>query len=1035
MKTLDLHLVSTKITGLLLGAMILFSLIFSTLTACTDSAAAAQANGAGAQLSRVEPSAYVKPEPGGAGILNPDAEVRGVWIASVMNLHYPSEKGLDSLTLAAELDAILDNCEENGFNTVYFQVRPAADALYRSELFPTSAYLTGEQGAALPDEFDPLAYLLQEGHARNIRVHAWVNPLRVTASGSPSKPETDVKALAESHPARKNPDWAIPYADGKLYFDAGIPAVRQYVIDGVAEIVRNYDVDGVIFDDYFYPYPTTEKVNGKNVKVPFDDDASFAAFGEDFENRDDWRRDNINQLVEGCYRVIKSIDDECQFGIAPFGIWQNDDGENGGSATSGLASYSEIYCDALAWIEGGYIDYIAPQIYWRFSSTAAPYDVLVRWWNARVDGTGVDLLISHGVYNYATWTDPEGEISQQIEYARSELGYRGSIHYGYPDIVANTKGLADELKAMYAGEIIYTAPVSNGMALTVTSPRSGSWIDAASTYLIGASDPTKPLRFEGQPVSRTKSGYFSLYVSLEEGENKFTFTYDGTEIPYILHRGVRPDSGTTATDKVLDGYVLSVSAPSGDVAAAAGSRVTLTCTAPVGSTVTAALGGQTVTLQNSGKVKGKTGYTADTYSGSFTLPAAGEGEIYSLGNVTFRAVRGNENATARGPLVRVLGKNAVIPVEVTRDHAELKLSYTSWYYDDFTPQVAGMRDYAVSQANGYYLLRVGGYMATENVRELAGNTEIGIANVRAVTVGSAGSHTLVAIDAENTIPMNGYCENGIFYISLYNVNTASVGKITLGENPLFTGAEWVKSTKANSIKIALTLRDPDNFYGFEFDYSDEGMTLVLLRNPVKLPADGLPLFGKTIVLDAGHGGTDSGALGAQGAGSGYAAVDEADLNLAITLRAAEALRQLGANVVLTRDGDTTVSIDQRIALLGELEPDLSISIHQNSMPYASDITRIRGLVGLYYADAGRLLTQCISSATATALNRYERDFAEQRLALCRNARFPSTLIEVGFITCVEEYEKMLNAEAIAQAGDAIARGVLDYYAAQAKWVK
>ena len=1030
METHDLQLLSPKIASLLLAAMILFSPIVSTLTACTDSSAAADANAAQPTLDRVEPIEYVAPEQGGEGILNPDAEVRGVWIASVMNLHYPSEAGLDALTLAAELDAILDTCEENGFNAIYFQVRPTADALYRSTLFPTSRYLTGEQGSELPDGFDPLAYLLEEAHARNIRVHAWVNPLRVT-SGSASKPETDVEALAENHPARQNPDWVIPYADGKLYFDAGLPEVRQYVIDGVAEIVRNYDVDGVIFDDYFYPYPTTEKVDGKSVKVAFDDDDTYAAYGGGAD-RDDWRRENINALIEGCYLAIKAIDEECLFGIAPFGIWQNDDGENGGSATSGLSAYDEIYCDALAWIEGGYIDYIAPQIYWRFSTAVAPYDVLVRWWNAQVDGTGVDLLISHGVYNYATWTDPAGELSQQIEYARSELGYRGSIHYGYPDIVANTNGLTDELRAMYAEEIIYTDPVSNGAKLQVTSPANGAWIDGASTYLIGSSDPTKTLLFDGRPVSRTKSGYFSLYVDLAEGENSFVFTYDGEEIPYVINRGIRPSTGGTTTE-TLDGYLIRVGAPASDVSAAAGSKLTLSCTAPIGSTVVAIVGNQSVTLQEEGKSSGRKDYTAAVYSGSVTLPAAAEGEIYSLGTITYRASRGNESAIIRGADVRVMGSGAVIPVEVTRDHAELKLGYNTWYYDDFTPQVAGMRDYAVSQANGYYLLRVGGYIAQTNVRELDAGTEIDIAAIRQIAVGTAEGNTVILIDAKNTIPMNGYCENGIFYLSLYNVDTSWTGEIQMRENPLFTKVAWAKSTKANSIKLALTLRDPANFYGFEFDYAEGGMTLVYLRNPQVLPDSDTPLTGKTIVLDAGHGGSDSGAIGPQGAGSGIAAVDEADLNLAITLAAAEELRRLGANVILTRDADVTVDINARVILLDELEPDLSISIHQNSMPYSTDITRVRGLVGLYYADAGRLLTECVSASTAAALNRYERDPAEQRLALCRNARFPSTLIEVGFITCVEEYEKMQNADVIAATGEAIAQGVLDYYAAQAQW--
>lgn len=717
--------------------------------------------------------------------------------------------------------------------------------------------------------------------------------------------------------------------------------------------------------------------------------------------------------------------------MAPFGIWQNNDGKNGGSDTSGLNAYNQIYCDALAWIEGGYIDYIAPQIYWRFSTSAARFDVLTRWWNAQVDGTGVDLLISHAIYRYDNdWTDPSGEITEQIEYARSELGYRGSIHYGYAALKVNANGVADELRAIYADEIIYTDPVSNGASLTVASPANGAWIDASSTYIIGASDPTKTLLFEGRPVSRTKSGYFSLYTALKEGENVFTFTYDGQGITYTVNRGVRPSTGTGSSVIDMGAYRITVNAPSDDLAVAGGTEVTLSCTAPSGSTVTATVAGTVVSLKATSVPAGDSSYLAVTYTGSYTLPYAPDGQVVDLGNVIYQATRGRgETAAAQGARLRTMGKDAVIPIEVIDDSTEMKLGYNTWYYDDFTPQAAGMRDYAVSQGNGYYRLRVGGYIKNENIRELQAGTTIDIADIAGIWVGVSGEHTVITVDAGVTIPMNGYVENGIFYLSLYNINADWTGSIVLADNPLFTSASWAKSTKANSIKLALTLRDVNNFYGFTFDYDETGRTLVRLRNPSGLASGDAPLSGKVIVLDAGHGGADTGALGA------WAGMNEADLNLAITLEAARALRALGAEVILTREADVTVDINDRVAMLDQIAPDLSISIHQNSMPYATDITKVRGLVGLYYADAGKLLTECVSASVSKTLNRYERTPSEQRLALCRNARFPSTLIEVGFITCIEEYEKMQSADVITATGDAVAEGVLAYYRAQEQWVK
>ncbi|MBQ3127070.1 MAG: family 10 glycosylhydrolase, partial [Clostridia bacterium] len=201
---------SIKFTTLLLGALLLLTPLLATaLTACAETAAAEPQS-----IAHVETAAYDAADPAGVGILNPDAEVRGVWIASVLNINFPSEPGLGAAALADELNKIVLTCLDTGINTIYFQVRPTADALYRSDLFPTSRYLTGEQGKALPGDFDPLDYLLTLAHANNIRVHAWVNPLRITA-GTAIKPETDVKDLAPTHVARTFTDWAIPYADGK----------------------------------------------------------------------------------------------------------------------------------------------------------------------------------------------------------------------------------------------------------------------------------------------------------------------------------------------------------------------------------------------------------------------------------------------------------------------------------------------------------------------------------------------------------------------------------------------------------------------------------------------------------------------------------------------------------------------------------------------------------------------------------------------------------------------------------------------------
>jgi uncharacterized lipoprotein YddW (UPF0748 family) len=222
--------------------------------------------------------------------------------------------------------------------------------------------------------------------------------------------------------------------------------VRSLITEGVAEIVTNYDVDGIIFDDYFYPYPSSDSSS------IFNDNSSYIEYAEDGMSLDDWRRENVNSIIRNVYAAVKSIDENCLFGVSPFGIWKNGTGGEDGSATTGLESYSSIYCDTVTWINNGYVDFVAPQLYWQFDSDSAPYAALCDWWDNAVSGTDVKLMISHGVYRYeeGEWDDPSSEILRQIEYAAEKKSYKGSLFYGYDEIKTNARGVADEIAQAYA---------------------------------------------------------------------------------------------------------------------------------------------------------------------------------------------------------------------------------------------------------------------------------------------------------------------------------------------------------------------------------------------------------------------------------------------------------------------------------------------------------------------------------------------------------------------------------------------------------
>lgn len=929
-------------------------------------------------------------------------EERGIWIASVFNINFPSKSGLSAEQLRAELDDIVETADSVGLNSIYFQVRPSSDALYDSKIFPVSKYL----GDTLPEGFDPLAYIIERAHERGIALHAWINPLRASADTN------DLSKLPEHSPARKNPSYSVAYKSQR-YYDCGIPEVRQLVADGIAEIINNYDIDGIIFDDYFYPYPE----NG----VSFDDGATFQKYGGAYSDIGDFRRDSVNKLVKLCYDTVKALDPECRFGIAPFGIWKNDDGKNGGSATNGLSSYSAIYCDTLAWIKGGYVDYVAPQIYWQFSTSVARYDVLVRWWNAVLsEYPNVDLYISHAAYRASEWAS--GEIRNQIEYARSERAYAGSILYGYASVKADEAGLAADLKKAFSSDIVYTSIYSDGSPVSINTPQNGAYVDSTGTYLIGTCDPGFPLYFNGKPVSVTKSGLFSVYTAISEGENRFVFSQNGTETVHIINGGKKNTSGGwTGYATLPDFRIVSVS-PSLKTIVNGGETLSLSVTAPHGAEVTATLGNYTIKLNPTINPVGKAENYKEIYAGELTLPEVSS--LTSLGCIVFNASRNGRTASLQGAEISVLEKNGSFPVSVKNDDTLLKISPTSWYYDDFKPQASGMTDNAVRLENGFYKLRMGGYISASNAEIVSG--DVPLADVSRMFMHYTYETTTLRFYTGVNVPVHTAVTGGKFIVTLFNCSSVNPDAYVFHRsNPLFSDFSVTCDQKTQTVTYSFEMYDAENYYGCRFLYKDEAVC-VILTNPVGFERENM-LTGKTIVLDAGHGGTDPGALGP------VRGFSEKDINLAIVLEAQNRLELAGARVILTRSDDSYVSIDDRMARYNEICPDLAVSVHQNSMDFSADITKIRGLVSLWFADSGRMLAECVSSGISGKIGRLERPVAQQRLAMLRNPKFPASLVEVGFITCVEEVEVM-RKHGVSDAAAGICDAVFNFFTRQQDYI-
>jgi len=359
----------------------------------------------------------------------PKREFRGVWMHTV---HFDYSK-MTKEELQKHWTDMLDIFESSGNNAIIFQIRPTADAFYISELEPWSRILTGEQGKAPYPLWDPLAFMIEETHKRAMEFHAWLNPYRVSYRNN------DTDLLSENHLFFQRPDMFVFYGR-QIYFDPGHPDSREHIYKVVADIVKRYDIDAIHMDDYFYPYPTRVS--------EFPDSASFAQFNRGFtpEQRDDWRRDNVNLLMRDLNDTIKSIKPWVKFGISPFGIWRNNDVDPRGSNTrGGVQNYDDLFADIRLWVENGWVDYNAPQLYWYIGHPRACYAALHEWWGD--NGFGRHLYIGQSIW--AQLTPPDDEPSQmhtKIRMGREHPNVHGNIWWSGDGMTRNPGGFLDSLR-------------------------------------------------------------------------------------------------------------------------------------------------------------------------------------------------------------------------------------------------------------------------------------------------------------------------------------------------------------------------------------------------------------------------------------------------------------------------------------------------------------------------------------------------------------------------------------------------------------
>lgn len=458
----------------------------------------------------------------------PKEQFRGVWVHTIYQNQYAT---MNKDQMQQYFTNMLDMYKQMGINAFIFQVRPQADAFYLSDIEPVSRFWTGAQGVKPKDNWDPMAFLIEECHKRGMEFHAWMNPYRVTANAN--------ERLASDHLYYKHPNWFLKYGN-QIYFDAGLPQCRKHIVSVVKDIVSRYDVDAIHMDDYFYPYP----IAGQE----YPDMDTFKALGASqgfaANQRDDWRRNNVNMLIKDIKETIHTTKPWVRFGVSPFGIYRNKKNHPQGSETNGLENYGDLYADVQVWSKNGWTDYIVPQLYWEIGHKAADYETLVKWWNKQKGPE--QLYIGQSIVrtmNNADKTRPgANQLTRKMDLMNRNTDISGVVWWNGYDLLQNYGGISDSLAMNHHSNIALTPAYTSmfnkhpkgvsalkaewkpgGYFLTWKAPKDKNPGNQAAKYAIYAFGEGEKIDLSDASKIVDVTGETQYALPYEKGDQKFTY--------------------------------------------------------------------------------------------------------------------------------------------------------------------------------------------------------------------------------------------------------------------------------------------------------------------------------------------------------------------------------------------------------------------------------------------------------------------------------------------------------------------------------
>ncbi|MDY4192086.1 MAG: N-acetylmuramoyl-L-alanine amidase [Oscillospiraceae bacterium] len=921
-----------------------------------------------------------------------DPSLHGLMVRTKNNRDFPTKPGLSSGELIQEIDRIIFFAQQSGYNTIFYEARPCGDAMYRSTYYPNSEYWTGEQGKMVL-MFDPMNYLMKAARAAGLRVYAVVDPYLV--ADGPQK----AKQLSISNPATKIPQMAVSTASGAVYLNPGDSGSRAIITAGIKEIVSKYKVDGILLENFQYPDASLK------------DSEMYDQYGEG-RSLSEFRQDSLYDLLARLNSEIKSVRSETQLGILTDYSWEELQlSKNGGNAYVGEA-------DPERWMGDRLLDFVVAEISFPVESDTYDYQTEVSHWKALAQQYETELITAHQAYKVLSPTadrnfyrDPN-EISAQL-YLNHRMGVDGSLMLSYSSLKGNLNNQAVNIAGMLSGGDFlpegYSLDIPREFA--VTRPTEQISVSSDSYFIMGTSDPEQPLYFEGKELERPgRQGAFGVLVDVAVGTNTYSFRQGGkTETVTIL----RPDPAASVSPSKISKIIQSSMFPNWAEPAYAGEKITFLCVAPSGAAVQVKAGGVTASLS---QVKYADPGVPAVFSAEVTWPENSSAKTVKTGPAVYTLTYGGKVSTytSSGELYTV-GQNAVLAVSAN--------DYINNVYGDITveddfymtlPQ--GACDTVEENQDSFYKLSSGGYLpkATADIIEGSGNIENRVSDLNFTSDIKGEAFTLTGTSRP---AFTARLEDGALTVRLFHTSgvPASLGPY---RSELISSLTRTENSDG-SVTLRFSLVPGVNLWGYHVEYDGNNTVIYLKKAPVLSEIYGKPFTGMTVVLDAGHGGDDPGALGPAGA----AGPAERELNFVTAWAVRQRLEQLGAEVILVNEEDQRLSFEERMDPARAARADFFLSFHHNSTGESVDSSQSTGTEVYYHEETSRLFAEKVSDALYKATGRKQRGAIQSYYRVTRMTYAPSLLVELGFINSPAEFESLCDPMNILRTSYGVADAI------------